>query len=269
MLVSRRRVLLVAAFSVASSAIAPRAATAQQALVDSIRPSIERAAERGDWGVLDGAAARLRSAVAPGGSGATDAWTLYELGYVLHRRASGHLNEAQGKKARPLLDEADRVLQRAQAAGAGMQALALRGAVNGQIAGSGGMVAGMRNGPRAFSLLDEALKQAPQDARVALLNGMTRLNAPRAFGGGPAKAEPELRRAIALFATDRPAAGAPRWGLVDAHIWLAITLEQAGKMAEARAELARALEISPGHAWALSLRQRFDASRQRDPDAAT
>lgn len=253
---------LAAARLVAATLVALGTAplAAQPALLDSLRPAVERAVVRGDWAALDAAAARLRAAIA--GPAAKDAWTHYDLGYVLHRRAGGHLDAQQGNKAKPILAEADKVLERAQALGAGMQALALRGAVNGQIAGSGGMIAGMRNGPRAFGLLDEAVAKAPNDPRVALLNGMTRLNAPKAFGGGPAKAEPELRRAITLFASDRPTGAAPAWGRVDAHIWLAITLEQAGRKDEARAELQKALAIAPGHAWVTgTLLPRLDAKR--------
>ena len=259
---ARRRALtrrMLAGAALATAVVATPAA-AQPALLDSLRPAVERAVVRGDWAALDAAAARLRAAIA--GPAATDAWTHYDLGYVLHRRAGGFLDAQQGNKAKPVLAEADKALEKAQALGAGMQALALRGAVNGQIAGSGGMIAGMRNGPRAFGLLDEAVAKAPNDARVALLNGMTRLNAPKAFGGGPAKAEPELRRAITLFANDKPAGAAPAWGRADAHIWLAITLEQAGRKDEARAELQKALALAPGHAWVTgTLLPRLDGRR--------
>jgi hypothetical protein len=113
--------------------------------------------------------------------------------------------------AKPMLEEAEKALAKAQELGAGGQALGLRGGVTGQLAGTGGMMAGMRMGPRAFKQLDEALALAPNDPRVALMNGMTRLNAPRAFGGGPAKGEPELRRAVALFARDAATGPAPVW----------------------------------------------------------
>jgi predicted lysophospholipase L1 biosynthesis ABC-type transport system permease subunit len=80
----------------------------------------------------------------------------------------------------------------------------------------------MRFGPRALSQLDEAIEAAPNDPRVALLNGMTRLNAPAVFGGGPPRAEAELRKAVRLFATDRNATPLPSWGRTDAHIWLGL-----------------------------------------------
>lgn len=67
----------------------------------------------------------------------------------------------------------------------------------------------------------------------------------RAFGGGPAKGEPELRRAVALFANDKPSGGAPVWGRVDAHIWLGIAL-------------------APGHVWVTrDLLPQLDAPRAR------
>ena len=220
---------------------------AQPALLDSLRPQVESAVVRSDWPALMPIIARLRTAAR--GPGARDPWTHYDLAYVLHRHASAMLIAGSIESAKPLLEEAEREAATAAELGGGAQALGLRGALTGQLAGASGMLAAMRMGPRSFKQLDEALKGAPNDPRVALLNGMTRLNAPAAFGGGPAKAEPELRRAIALFAQDRPAGGQPRWGRADAHIWLAIALQKQGKIPEARTELDRALAVSPGHVW--------------------
>ncbi len=190
--------------------------------------------------------ARLRTAAA---AAPRDAALLYDLGYALHRRASALVAEERVKQAKPLLEEAERALARAVELGGGGSALALRGAVTGQMAGVGGMLTAMRAGPRAFKQLDEAIKLAPGDPRVALLNGITRLNAPRAFGGGPSKGEPELRRALGLYASDRPVSPAPSWGHADAWIWLAIALEQQDRRAEARAALDEALKLAPGHTW--------------------
>ncbi|MCE9601806.1 MAG: tetratricopeptide repeat protein [Gemmatimonadetes bacterium] len=243
-------------------ALAPTAVRAQVALLDSLRPVVESAVTRGDQAAIDLTVTRLRTAAA--GPGARDPWTHYDLGYVLHRRASAMLLAKKIDLARPLLEESERALARAQELGGGAAATALRGAVTGQLAGTGGMVNAMRMGPRSFKLLDEAVAAAPRDARVALLNGMSRLNAPRAFGGGPAKGEPELRRAVALFADDRPTGGAPAWGRVDAHIWLGIALEQLGRRDEARAELQRALALAPGHAWVTrELLPKLDAQKPR------
>jgi tetratricopeptide (TPR) repeat protein len=219
-----------------------------RALLDSLRPQIERGLAAADWPTLDRATARLRTATTST-AGTSDAWLHYDLAYALHRRASAMIVEDRTKEARTLLEESQRTAARARELGAGAHALALEGAVTGQLAGVSGAFAAMRFGPRSFKLLDEAVESAPQDPRVALLNGISRLNAPRAFGGGAAKGEPELRRALKLFDTDRNASPLPIWGRADAHIWLGIALDQLGKSIEARAEFQRALEFAPGHRW--------------------
>lgn len=228
--------------------LSPETTSAQHVVLDSLRPVIERAVVRAEWEQLDAVAARLRSA-ATGASGARDPWVFYDLGYVLHRRASAMLLNDQVAKAKPLLEESERALAKAAELGAGPSAIGLRGAVTGQLAGASGMFAAVRLGPRAFKLLDEAVAAAPRDPRVALVNGMSRLNAPRAFGGGAAKGEPELRRAVALFADDRTTSPQPTWGRADSHIWLSIALEKLGRRDEARAELQSALALAPEHVW--------------------
>jgi tetratricopeptide (TPR) repeat protein len=216
--------------------------------LDSLRVVVERATAQADWGTVEAAIVQLRSAIATP-AGRADQWLHYDLAYALHRRASGHIVEDQLRAARPLLEEAIRMSQRSQALGAGPTAVALEGAVTGQLAGAGGGLSPMRYGPRAFELLDRAVRDAPQDPRVALLNGITRFNAPRVFGGGPVKGEAELRRAVRLFDADRPDAPRPVWGRVDAHLWLGMALKALDRPGEARAQYQRVLALSPGHRW--------------------
>lgn len=227
---------------------AAQAVSAPAAPLDSLRTVVERATAQAEWDALEAAIARLRSAIATP-AGRADQWLHYDLAYALHRRASGHIVEEQLRAARPILEEAIRMAQRSQELGAGPTAVALEGAVTGQLAGAGGGLSPMRHGPRAFELLDRAVRDAPQDPRVALLNGITRFNAPRLFGGGPAKGEVELRRAVRLFEADRATAPRPVWGQADAHLWLGIALAALDRPAEARAEFERVLALSPGHRW--------------------
>ncbi len=238
--------LLAAPFVLAAHATLAPAAHAQHLLLDSLRPAAELAVTRADWGTVERAAERLRGAIA---SAPDDPWLHYDLAYLLHRRGSALIVADSVDRAEAPLTESERMAARAQELGAGASALALRGTVTGQLAGVRGALAAIRLGPRAFRQLDDAVAQAPADPRVALLNGITRLNAPRAFGGGPAKGEPELRRAIALFANDTARSPRPTWGAADAHIWLAIALHRQERVTEARAELERALALAPGHAW--------------------
>lgn len=234
----------------AARAASPAAVSsaASIALLDSLRPHIESALARGEWATLDRIAARLRTATASA-AGRADAWLHYDLAYTLHRRVSGLIAEKKNAQAKTVVEEALRVAETARTLGAGAHARALQGALAGQMAAVGGGLAPMRFGPRALSQLDDAIAAAPNDPRVALLNGMTRLNAPSMFGGGPPRAEAELRKAIRLFATDRNATPLPHWGETDAHIWLGLALQAQDKRAEARAEFDRALAITPGHRW--------------------
>ena len=240
-------VLLTAAPHRVGAQATPAAAVA---LLDSVRPQIETALVRGDWATLDRLAARLRVASATA-AGRTDPWIHYDLAYTLHRRVSGLIAEKNNARAKALVEEALRAADQARTLGAGAHARALQGALSGQMAAVGGGLSPMRFGPRALSQLDDAVEAAPNDPRVALLNGMTRLNAPSVFGGGPPRAEAELRKAVRLFATDRNATPLPSWGQTDAHIWLALALQAQNKRAEARAEFDRALALTPGHRWIL------------------
>lgn len=222
------------------------AAGSTRALVDSIRPVVERAMSAADWATIDAIIVRLRRAHA---AVAGDPWLAHDLAYALHRRASAAIIEGRARDARPLLEEAIAAAQRAQRLGAGAQVLALEGAVTGQLAGVAGGFSAIRLGPRSFRLLDAAVAALPNDPRVALLNGISRLNAPRAFGGGAAKGEPELRRAVRLFAQDPNRSPAPIWGRVDAHIWLGIALKELNRPAEAREQWQQALKLAPDHRW--------------------
>ena len=248
------RIGVLALLLVASGFRPASAQNAQTFSRDSARVQIERAVIAADWAALDRVTAQLRVATASA-AGRTDAWLHYDLAYSLHRRASGLIVEEKAEQAKAMLEDAVRTAARAQELGAGAQAKALEGAVTGQLAGASGGFAMMRLGRASFRLLDEAVAAAPQDPRVAFLNGISRANAPAFAGGGPVRAEAELRRALTLFAADRAASPQPTWGRADAHIWLAIVLEKQGKLPEAQAELTRALALAPGHRWILETLQ--------------
>lgn len=225
-----------------------RSLAAQAFNRDSVRSAIERGVIGSDWAAIDRAVLALRAAT-QSGAGRNDAWLHYDFAYALHRRASGLIVEDRASAAKSMLEEAVAAAARARSLGAGAAAQALEGGVTGQLAGAAGGLAMMRHGRASLRLLDEAIAAAPNDPRVALLNGITRVNAPAFAGGGAARGEAELRRAVSLYANDRSVSPQPVWGRADAHIWLAIALEKQDKLAEARAEFARALEIAPGHRW--------------------
>jgi tetratricopeptide (TPR) repeat protein len=221
---------------------------AQSNARDSARAGLERAVIAADWSAVDRTAAQWRVAT-QSAAGRGDAWLHYDFAYALHRKASALIIDDKAKQAEAMLAEAVAAAARSRELGGGAQAQALEGTLTGQLAGAAGGFSMMRLGRRSFALLDAAVAAAPDDPRVALLNGITRLNAPAFVGGGAVRGEAELRRAVRLFAADRAASPQPVWGRADAHIWLAIALHKQDKLAEARAELTRALELAPGHRW--------------------
>jgi tetratricopeptide (TPR) repeat protein len=230
--------------------VAQMATTSVQAQAprDSSRAVLERAVIEADWNSVERTASQWRVA-SQTTSGRNDAWLHYDLAYALHRRASALIIDDKASQAEAMLTEAVAAAARAHELGGGAQAQALEGALTGQLAGAKGGFSMMRLGRRSFALLDAAVKAAPDDPRVALLNGITRLNAPAFVGGGAVRGEAELRRATRLYANDRSTSPEPEWGHADAHIWLAIALHKQDKLPDARAELARALELAPGHRW--------------------
>ena len=232
----------------AAAVFAATSVSAQTTSRDSARAGLERAVIAADWNTVERTAAQWRVAT-QSAAGRSDAWLHYDFAYALHRKASALIIEDKAKQAEAMLAEAVAAATRSRELGGGAQAQALEGALTGQLAGATGGFSMMRLGRRSFALLDAAVAAAPDDPRVALLNGITRLNAPSFVGGGPVRGEAELRRALRLYAADRATAPQPVWGRADAHIWLAIALQKQDKLPEARAELARALELAPGHRW--------------------
>ena len=104
-------------------------------------------------------------------------------------------------------------------------------------------------GTRAGRASARALELEPNNPRVLLLDGIGKLNTPRAFGGGEDRAEALLLRAVAAFRTEPPGRPWPRWGRIDAYAWLGQVAAQRGDPDAARRHYLQALEIEPEFAW--------------------
>lgn len=173
-----------------------------------------------------------------------DALLLHYQGYGFYRE--GLLRD--GDAARGLQELAREALERSIAVRDLAESRAVLSAVFGNlIAGSAWRA--VRFGRSASRAIDQALDLGPNNPRVWLLKGAGALYAPGIAGGGADKAEVALRKAIALYATDLPAASMPAWGLAEAHGWLALTLMKLNRAGEARSALAEGLKLSPGHAF--------------------
>lgn len=108
-------------------------------------------------------------------------------------------------------------------------------------------------GTRAARASARALELAPSNPRVLLLDGIGKLNTPRAFGGGDDVAEAQLLRAVAAFRTEPPGRPWPRWGRIDAYAWLGQIAAQRGDPDAARRYYLEALQIEPEFAWIRSV----------------
>ena len=107
----------------------------------------------------------------------------------------------------------------------------------------------MTLGPEASELRERALRAEPNNPRVVLQAAITMFHTPPQDGGGPDKAEGELRRALALFDREPTGRPWPNWGRFDAHAWLGQALAARGDKAGARAEYNLALEQWPNSGW--------------------
>lgn len=179
-----------------------------------------------------------------------DGIALHYKGYALYRKASALANDrSQRKVFKALLQQADRTLDESAAVLEWPETLALRSAVVGQLIPLSGMLAVVRLGPRANSLMDRAMKLGPDNPRVWLLRGISAVYKPSQFGGGLGNAERDLKKAIELFNGNSPAAQSPAWGYAEAWAWLGRVYADQNRVDDARAAYAKALEIAPELVW--------------------
>ncbi len=211
---------------------------------DSARVTIERAFVHGRPDDLVEARALVERGIA---RFPRDPLLRYYLGYALFRE--GVLRE--GDPATTAFRHAREVLEQSLALRELADTRALLASVIGSMIGSS-VLRAIRFGRASLAEMDRALTAGPANPRVWMLKGAGALNQPTMFGGGADKAEAALRRAIALFASDRPGTSMPTWGLAETHGWLALALKAQGKSAEARTALAAGLALEPGHAFLLT-----------------
>jgi tetratricopeptide (TPR) repeat protein len=179
-----------------------------------------------------------------------DGVMLHYKGYALYRKGNLMLGaRAKESDLKPVLEEADDVLEASAAVLKWPETSALRASVLGQLIGIGGMLSGMRLGPKADNLLDEAMAIDPANPRVLMLRGISSMYKPKMFGGGNDKAERDLRKSIELFATNHPVSPAPSWGHSEAWAWLGQVLAKENKVDEARKAYQEALALEPSNNW--------------------
>ncbi|HZF26615.1 MAG TPA: hypothetical protein VEZ88_10175 [Steroidobacteraceae bacterium] len=105
--------------------------------------------------------------------------------------------------------------------------------------------------PLGGSRLDKALKLAPSNPRVALIDALNDYDRPRAFGGDRTQACTKFAHAAKLFeAVANDASRTPGWGAADTYLHVGRCLRESGDVLGARNALERALIIAPDFAAA-------------------
>jgi tetratricopeptide (TPR) repeat protein len=242
-----RHILLPTIFIATTTAL-PAAAqlSPRDRWADTARVTIEAASTRGDIEQLRGARALVERALTAFGG---DPLLQHYYAYALYREA----NLVEGirrdeKEQRSLLEQADSVLEQSASKLALPETYALRSSVLGQLIGSNPL-RGMTLGPRSGSAMDRAIELGPRNPRVWMLRGVNAMFTPAMFGGGIEKSEEYLRRAITLFADDKPAPPLPAWGHAEAYAWLGQVFHKQKRIDDARAAYAKALELQPENGW--------------------
>ncbi len=211
----------------------------------SIAAEIDRANVRGNADAIEASRSVLREALV-GAAGGEAANYRYALAYADYRLA--FLSERGTDERKRYLEEAEAELEKVrEERPSDAEAHALYATVNGNLIT--GMWSGMRRGPRADEAFERARKLAPENPRVAMQEGVSRLFRPGFAGGGVDKAVKDLTRALELFAMEPPDSPWPNWGRAEIHAWLGLALTTKKDYAGARAHLEKALGLEPEYAW--------------------
>jgi tetratricopeptide (TPR) repeat protein len=197
---------------------------------------LERARDRQDMPALQALAAKLGEAAR---KSPADAGAQYRLAL-----ADSYLAEV----AQELGDKA--AVQKAAEAGiaAAERAVALQGNVAehhrilgtlcGQAVPAGVMLA-VKYAQCASASIHKAIELDPKSSMAYVGQGVGNYYLPAAFGGGVELAIRDFRKAVQLDPKSP-----------EAYLWLGIASRKAGRNAEARAALQKALDLSPERVWA-------------------
>ena len=239
--------LLVICMTIIAESPASRAQISGAEEWTEIMARLERAALSGSKeGLTDVTTHLMNDLTRP--SGTTDLLPIqYAMAYAEWRLAA--LPGVPPRERDELLDSARKRLEGVvDKAPRDVESLALLGVIYGQQAGRSTMKA-IVLGPRSTGILDKAADLDRSNPRVLLLQGISAVHTPSAFGGSREKAERLLRRSLDEFSREGAAKAWPNWGRFDAHAWLGQVLRRKGDLGGARAEYDKALAIAPDSAW--------------------
>ena len=228
--------------SAAVSAAAPA-----DTVLNGLSRSLERSWSEGD--TLRMNALRAAADTLAALPGFRDNWRIhYCRGYcaaLMGRR----LQERDGRRSEQSLREAVVLLITADSLGGGAPLLALMADCAGNLMRHVSVFGAIAQARRAGDCLERAIRADSLDPRAALVDGVSRIYRPSAFGGGANRARERLYRAIELRrAYTRIDSLTPDWG-TEAEIWAWLALVEAreGNSETAREYAGIALRVQPGY----------------------
>ena len=197
--------------------------------------SLEEARDRQDRAALESALAALRQQAE---QRRNDATAHYQVALAASYLAEVALEVRDRPAAKAAAEAGIRAAERAVALQPEVsEHHRVLGTLCGQVIPANVLTA-FRYGECAQRSVQKALELDPKSAKAYLSRGVGSYYLPPAFGGGVEAAIRDFDKALELD---------PR--LAEAHLWRGIALRKAGRNAEARRALARALELNPRRVW--------------------
>ncbi len=197
---------------------------------------LEDARDRQDSATLSAQIAKLSVAAAKPGS---DAKSNYDLAIARSFEAEIAMEKGDKKASAAAAEAGIEPARKAIAAQAGnAEYHRILGTLCGQIIPAN-VFAGLKYGRCAMDEVAKAIELNPKSADNWISRGVGNYYLPPSFGGGIDKAISDFDKAIEINSK-----------LADAHLWRGIALRKAGKNADARKSLTKALELNPKRIWA-------------------
>ena len=112
-------------------------------------------------------------------------------------------------------------------------------------------IKGMYFGAKSGAIIAEAKALAPNNPRVQLVIGISKLNTPEMFGGSSDAAFDAFNKAIIAYDNDEYSNY--HWGEAETYTWRGLVHMQKGEVNKAKQDWQSALNINPDYGWAKML----------------